>query len=168
MAAVTICSDFGAQGNKVCHCFHCFPIYLPWSDGTGCHDLSFLMLTFKSAFSLFSSIVSSVSNTQCVLLEKQHEWMLSCFSHVRLCATLWTADCQASLSMGFFRQECWSGWPCPSLEDLPDPEIEPKFLTIPALAGRFFAGWTTRETLKPPLQLPKDFRWHIDKHFLLY
>ena len=28
--------------NKVCHCFHHFPIYLPWSDGTGCHDLSFL------------------------------------------------------------------------------------------------------------------------------
>ena len=27
---------------KVCHCFHCFPIYLPWSDGTECHDLSFL------------------------------------------------------------------------------------------------------------------------------
>ena len=29
MAAVTICSDFGAQENKLCHCFHCFPIYLP-------------------------------------------------------------------------------------------------------------------------------------------
>ena len=28
--------------NKIWHCFHCFPIYLPWSDGTGCHDLSFL------------------------------------------------------------------------------------------------------------------------------
>ena len=28
LAAVTICSDFGAQENKVCHCFHCFPIYL--------------------------------------------------------------------------------------------------------------------------------------------
>ena len=28
--------------NKVSHCFHCFPIYLPWSDGIGCHDLSFL------------------------------------------------------------------------------------------------------------------------------
>ena len=42
MAAVTMCSDFGAQINKVCHCFHCFPICLPWSDGTGCHDLSFL------------------------------------------------------------------------------------------------------------------------------
>ena len=36
-------SDFGAPPkNKVCHCLHCFPIYWPWSDGTGCHDLSFL------------------------------------------------------------------------------------------------------------------------------
>ena len=38
MAAVTICSDFGAQENKVCHCLHCFPICLPWSDGTGWWD----------------------------------------------------------------------------------------------------------------------------------
>ena len=30
----------------VCYCFHCFPIYLPWSDGTGCHDLSFLNVEF--------------------------------------------------------------------------------------------------------------------------
>ena len=42
MAEITICSDFGAHKNKVTHCFHCFPIYLPWSNGTGCHDLSFL------------------------------------------------------------------------------------------------------------------------------
>ena len=33
---------FGACKNKVSHCFHCFPIYLPWSDGTRCHDLCFL------------------------------------------------------------------------------------------------------------------------------
>ena len=39
MAAVTICGDFGAHKNKVWHCFHCFPIYFPWSGGTGCHDL---------------------------------------------------------------------------------------------------------------------------------
>ena len=38
----SICSDFAAQKNKVWHCFHCFPIYLPWSDGTRCHDLRFL------------------------------------------------------------------------------------------------------------------------------
>ena len=54
MALVTICSDFGAPQNKVCHCFHCFPIYLPWSDGTGCHDLSFWMLICKPTFSLSS------------------------------------------------------------------------------------------------------------------
>ena len=34
------------QENKVCHCFHCFPIYLPWSDGTGCHDLIFFNVEF--------------------------------------------------------------------------------------------------------------------------
>ena len=41
VAAVTALCDFGAQENKLYHCFYCFPIYLPWSDGTGCHDLSF-------------------------------------------------------------------------------------------------------------------------------
>ena len=39
MAAVTICSDFGAPNDKVWHCFHCFPISFPWSDGIRCHDL---------------------------------------------------------------------------------------------------------------------------------
>ena len=41
MAAVTICSDFGAQESKFCHCLHCFSIYLPGKYGTGCHDLFF-------------------------------------------------------------------------------------------------------------------------------
>ena len=41
--------------------------------------------------------------------------MLSRFSHVRLCATLWTAAHQAPLSTGFSRQEYWSGLPFPSL-----------------------------------------------------
>ena len=52
MAAVTICSDFGAQKNKLWHCFHCFPIYFPWSDGTRCHDLRFLNVELKPTFSL--------------------------------------------------------------------------------------------------------------------
>ena len=37
---------FGAQENKVYHCFHCFPIYLPCSDGTRCHDLHFFNVEF--------------------------------------------------------------------------------------------------------------------------
>ena len=51
MADVTIHSAFGAQENKVSHCF---PIYLPWSDGTVHQDLTFWMLRFKWALSLSS------------------------------------------------------------------------------------------------------------------
>ena len=46
MAPVTVCSDFGAQEKKICHCFYFFPFCLPWSDGTGCYDLSFLNVEF--------------------------------------------------------------------------------------------------------------------------
>ena len=46
-------------------------------------------------------------------------------SHVLLFAILWTVACQASLSMGFPRQEYWSGLPFPAPGDLPDPGMEP-------------------------------------------
>ena len=49
--------------------------------------------------------------------------------------TLWTVASQAPLSMGFFRQKCWSGFPCPSPGDLPNPGIKPASLKCPALAG---------------------------------
>ena len=51
--------------------------------------------------------------------------LLSHFSHVRLCAALWTVACQAPLAMGFSRQEYWSGLPCPPPGNLPDPVPEP-------------------------------------------
>ena len=47
-------------------------------------------------------------------------------SHVRLFAIAWTVVYQASLSMGFSRQEYWSGLPFPSPGDLPDPGIKPR------------------------------------------
>ena len=47
-------------------------------------------------------------------------------SHVQLFATLWTLARQAPLSMGFSRQEHWSGLPFPSPRDLPNPGIEPQ------------------------------------------
>ena len=70
--------------------------------------------------------------------------VLSCFSHIRLFATLRTGACQAPLSMGFSRQEYWIGLSCPTPGDLPDPGIEPMSLTSPTLVGRFFttsAAW---------------------------
>ena len=59
--------------------------------------------------------------------------MLSCFSHVQLFATLWTAAFQAPLSMGFSNQESWSGLPCPPPGNLPDPGIELVSPTAPIL-----------------------------------
>ena len=64
--------------------------------------------------------------------------VLNCFSHVQLFVTLWNIACQAPLSMGFFRQEYWSGLPFPPTGDLPQPGIEPEPLMSPVLAGRFF------------------------------
>ena len=49
--------------------------------------------------------------------------------------TPWMVACQSPLSVGFSKQEYWSGLPFPSPGDLPNPEIEP---TSPALAGGFF------------------------------
>ena len=54
MATLTICSDFGAPQNKICHCFYFFSFYLPGSDGTDSMILGFWMLSFKPAFSLSS------------------------------------------------------------------------------------------------------------------
>ena len=77
-----------------------------------------------------------------------HACVLSRFSRVQHFVTLWTVACQASLFMGFSRQEYWSGLPCPSPGDLPNPGIEPKFLMSPALAGGFFNTSTTWEAQK--------------------
>ena len=51
--------------------------------------------------------------------------LLSCFSHVQLFANPLTVACQAPLSIGFSRQDYWSGLPFPTPGDLPNPEIEP-------------------------------------------
>ena len=65
-------------------------------------------------------------------------------SHVQLFATPWTVACQAPSSVGFSRQEYWSGLPFPSLGDFPDPGIEPRSLALqvdtltPELPGKPF------------------------------
>ena len=62
-----------------------------------------------------------------------------------LFVTLWTVAHQAPLSMGFSKQEDWSGLLCPSPGDLPNPGTEPAFLTSPALVGGFFTTSATWE-----------------------
>ena len=91
-------------------------------------------------------VVSCLFNGSCLLIF----WppglcMLSHFSHIQLFAILWTVACQAPLSVGFSRQEYWSGLPFPSPGDIPEPGIEPVSLTSPALAGGFFITSATWE-----------------------
>ena len=77
------------------------------------------------------------------------------FSRVRLYATLWTVAWQAPLSMGFSRQEYWSGLPCPPQGDLPDPGIEPEPMCLTsAMADRFLTTSTMWEA--PLLTLGKS------------
>ena len=61
--------------------------------------------------------------TPCFIKEKEREKSLS---HVRLFATPWTIAYHAPLSMGFSKQEYWSGLPIPSPKDLLDPGIKPR------------------------------------------
>ena len=75
-------------------------------------------------------------------------YVLSHFSRVQLFVTPWTVARQAPLSMGFPRQEYWSGLLFPPPGDLPDPGIEPSSLMSPALAGRFFTTSATWEALR--------------------
>ena len=82
-------------------------------------------------------------------LRYQYACVLSCFSHARLFATLWTVACQAPLSMGFSRQAYCSGLPCPPLGDLPDPGVEPASLMSPAFAVEFFITDTSGKPKVP-------------------
>ena len=87
------------------------------------------MLLFKNLFTLLLEIqVLRRDAFFCV-------YVLSC---VQLFAALWAVARQAPLSMGFPRQEFWSGLPFPTPGDLLDPGIKPAFSVSLMLAGRFF------------------------------
>ena len=78
-----------------------------------------LFLTRDQALSLWSGSTDSKT------LDYQRTTLVKSLSHVRLFVTPWTVAYQAPPSMGFSKQEYWSGLPFPYPEDLPDPEIAP-------------------------------------------
>ena len=82
--------------------------------------------------------------------------MLSRLGRVQLFVTPWTVAHQAPLSMGFSRQECWSGWPSPPPGDLPNPGIESAFLMSSALADAFFTTSATWEAHGPVQEVAKS------------
>ena len=80
--------------------------------------------------------------------------VLNRFSPVWLFATSWTVAHEAPLSMGFSRQEHWSGLPCPSPGDLPNPGIKSVSLTSTLAGGCFIISATQKE--RNSLNLMKD------------
>ena len=81
-------------------------------------------------------------------IKRLHVCVLSRFSHVSLFAILWSIALQAPLFMRFFRQEYWSGLPCPAPGDLSDPETEPTSFAFIALTGGFLTTSTTAKPIK--------------------
>ena len=127
--------------------------------GVDCHALRqgiFLTQGFNPSL-LSPALTSRFFTTNATLL-----LLLSHFSHVQLCATPETAAHQAPPSLGFSRQEHWSGLPFPSLGDL-DPGIKPESL---ALAGGFF---TTSTTFKIKINHIKklSFVYYYQFHYLV-
>ena len=78
------------------------------------------------------------------------------FSSVWLCLNPWAVACQAPLSMGFSKQEYWSGLSCPPQGDLPNARMESVPLKSPALAGGFFttsAMWEAQKVAESDVKL---------------
>ena len=103
-----------------------------------------------------------------------HRYLCSASSVVSDCVTPWTTAQQAPLSMGFSRQEYWSGWPCPPPGGSSQPRgIKTLSLTSPALAGRFFhlsAGpahtliLVSNPALEPSLSNSSSIRPRVGAH----
>ena len=93
-----------------------------------CSMLGFPVLHYFPVFANSAAAAAEVINDEWLILSwaTRGRWSdVKSLSRVRLFATSWTVAYQAPLSMGFFRQEFWSGLPFPSPGDLPDPGIEP-------------------------------------------
>ena len=126
-------SVFDALFSSVLHPYPAWP-----ETSCSCHFLWCLLQTF--------SALPNFARWNTILL-----FCYECMFVAQLCPTLcpWTVACQAPLSMGLSRQEYWSGLPCPSLGDLPDPGIEPRCPALQAnslpfeLPGKPLLLWVT-------------------------
>ena len=106
----------------------------------------FLILQYHHLCSLITIVCFFAYHCLFFIFPYCSMWVLSRFSCVQLFPTLWTVACRTPLSMGFSRQEYWSGLPIllPP-RNLPNAGIKLMSLMSPALAGGFFTASTTWE-----------------------
>ena len=140
MAAITICSDFGAPQNKV---WHCFPIYFPWNDGTkwllkadSCWDIAETNIVLQSNYPPVQNKVKVLIAQSCLTLCNliKCSWPGSSV-HGNLQARIleWVA---IFISRG-------SSWPR-------------DWIRVSCIAGRFFTVWATREVDNKLTNQPKQ------------
>ena len=108
-------------------------------------DLLPVQGTLKSLLSLVKLLGIEKMFSFCLNSINSCVFMLSCFNHVQLFVALWTTAPHAPLSMGFSRQERWSGLTCPPPGDPPNPGIKPMPLISTGISRRFFTTSTTWE-----------------------
>ena len=108
-------------------------LYSPWKSpgqNTGIGILSLLQGIFPT-----QGLNLGLLHCRWILYQLSHKWKKEkSLSWVRLFVTPWIVAHQAPPSLGFSRQEYWSGLPFPSPEDLPDPGIEPRSPSLQAEA----------------------------------
>ena len=153
--------------HKVCYNLQLHPLACP-SYTFISHSKIPIFLSVHSHFHCFMHLFMLLTHLKNLVLllhhpTDVHTCMLSCFSHVWLFAILWTIACQAPLSMGFAKQEYWSGLPCPLPGDLLDPGIEPASPVFPDIAGGFF----TPEPPEKPTQLTISYKLNCWKGLLI-
>ena len=114
-------------------------VYCSWSH-KGLDTTEWLSTLSYTSFTEVWDIIALCCVFILICIDSNPVCVLSWFSHVRLFATLCAVACLAPLSMGFSRQEYWSGLPCSPPGDLPDPGMVPVSFMSPALPGRFFTS----------------------------
>ena len=116
------------------------------------NDHQRLRFVIRIGYTIKTSLLELRENLYTVLhVEKGAAviWVHACSGALAMStfSWLWPVAHQAPLSMGYSRQEHWSALPCPPPGNLPNPGIEPRSFTSPALVGRFF---TTGDSWKTP------------------
>ena len=128
---------------KIIHFFYSYLFYLK-----GLY-ITFVLEGWEKTHLLLSNSIIFIANPILILVYHDINCVycavLSCFIRVQLFITLWTIACQASLSVGFFRQEYWSGLAFFIPRGLPNPRIDPASLLSLALVGGFLTTNTTWE-----------------------